>query len=89
MSVARCPLYLFKLDAKVVQAYFPKNPGNFAQHFLEIWHVNLPRSSVDFHQIHMERAPHRFFFEKNVGVAKSTFSLLKSHFFLAARRALP
>ena len=40
-----------------VQAYFPKSPGNFGQHFLETCHGNRPRSVVDLHQYHMERAP--------------------------------
>ena len=54
-----------------VQAYFPKKFLNFGQHFLEICHANPPRSGVDLHHIHMERAPHRFFFRKKVEVAKS------------------
>ena len=52
-------------------AYFPKIPGNLGQHFLDIPHANPPRSGVDLHHIHMERAPHRFFFRKKVEVAKS------------------
>ena len=32
-----------------VQAYFPKTPANFVQHFLEICHSNRPRSGVDLH----------------------------------------
>ena len=54
-----------------LQAYFPKSPANFVQHFLEICNSNRPRSGVDLHQYHMERAPHQFFSQKNVGVARS------------------
>jgi hypothetical protein len=55
-----------------LQAYFPKSPGNFGQHFLEICHANPLRSGVDLHHIHMERPPQRLFFRKNVKIAKST-----------------
>ena len=54
-----------------LQAYFPKKPGNFAQHFLEICHGNRSRSGMGLLHIHMERAPRRFFFRKKVEVAKS------------------
>ena len=40
-----------------LQAYFPKKPLNFGQHFLETCHASPPRSGVDLHQYHMERAP--------------------------------
>ena len=64
-----------------LQAYFPKKPGNFGQHFLETCHGNRPRSVVDLHQYYMEKAPHQKKIEKKFGVAKSTFSPWKSHFF--------
>ena len=51
------------------------------QHFLETCHSNKSRSAVHLHQYHMERPPHQKKIEKNVGVAKSTFSPRKSHFF--------
>ena len=54
-----------------LQAYFPKKPGNFIQHFLEICHGNRSRSGMGLLHIHMERAPRRFFFRKKVEVAKS------------------
>ena len=38
------------LAVMVVQAYVPKNPLNFGQHFLETCHGNRPRSGVDLHQ---------------------------------------
>ena len=76
----RTPVRISEVNQRL-QAYFPKKPGNFGQHFLETCHGNRPRSGVDLHQYHMERAPHQFFSQKNVGVAKSTFSLRKSHFF--------
>ena len=69
----------------MLQAYFPKNPLNFGQHFLEIWHVDPPRSSVDFHHIHMERAPRRFFFRKKVEVAKSHSFPIEITFFSEPR----
>ena len=65
----------------MLQAYFLKKPGNFAQHFLEIYHGNMSRSGVGLHQIHMERAPHQFFSQKNVGVARSQFFTRKRVFF--------
>ena len=65
----------------VLQAYFPKKPWNFGQHFLETCHGNRPRSVVDLHQYYMEKAPHQNKIEKKTGVAKSTFSPWKSHFF--------
>ena len=51
------------------------------QHFLETCHSNRSRSAVHLHQYHMERPPHQKKIEKKVGVAKSTFSPWKSHFF--------
>ena len=72
----------------VVQAYFPKNPGNFGQHFLEICHGNRPGSRVDLHQYHMERPPHQFFSQKNVGVARSKI-LPRKRVFFSLRAATP
>ena len=59
---------------------------NFGQHFLETCHGNRPRSGVDLHQYHIERPPHQKKSQKNVDVARSPSSPLKSHFFRAARR---
>ena len=58
------------------------------QHFLETCHGNRPRSSVDLHQYHMERPPHQFFSQKNVGVARSQNSPRKRVFF-SLRAATP
>ena len=69
----------------LVQAYFPKKPGNFAQHFLEICHGNRSRSGMGLLHIHMERAPHRFFFRKNVEVAKSHSFPIEFTFFSEPR----
>ena len=65
-------------------AYLLKKPGNFVQHFLETCHRSRPLYGVDLHQYHMERVPKPKKIEKKVGVAKSTSTLLKSHFFLVA-----
>ena len=77
------------LAVRHILAYFPKVPGNLGQHFLDIPHANPPRSGVDLHHIHMERAPHRFFFRKKVEVAKShSFPIEITFVFGAARRRL-
>ena len=71
-----------------LQAYFPKTPGNFVQHFLETYHGNRSRSGVGLHQYHMERAPHQFFSQKNVGVARSKI-LPRKRVFFSLRAATP
>ena len=69
----------------LVQAYFPKKPGNFIQHFPEICHGNRSRSGMGLLHIHMERAPRRFFFRKKVEVAKSHSFPIEITFFSALR----
>ena len=64
-----------------VQAYFPKNPGNFGQHFLDTCHGNRSLSGVGLHHIHMERAPRRFVFGKSRKVVKSHSFPIESTFF--------
>ena len=71
-----------------LQVYVTKKPGNFGQHFLETCHGNRPRSSVDLHQYHMERLPHQFFSQKNVGVARSK-NLPRKRVFFSRRAATP
>ena len=71
-----------------VQVYIAKSPGNFGQHFLETCHGNRPRSGVDLHQYPMERPPHQFFSQKNVGVARSK-NLPRKRVFFSLRAATP
>ena len=69
----------------MILAYFPKVPGNLGQHFLDIPHANPPRSGVDLHHIHMERAPHRFFFSKKSRSRKIALIPHRNHFFPVRR----
>ena len=87
-AFAQCH-YLLQLDSALcVQVYVTKKPGNFVQHFLEICHSNRPRSGVDLHQYLMERPPHQFFSQKNVGVARSKI-LPRKRVFFSLRAATP
>ena len=80
MPPRACTLSLRK---PCIQVYVTKKPGNFGQHFLEICHSNRTCSSVELHQYHLERLPHQFFSQKNVGVARSQNSPRKRVFFAA------
>ena len=62
-------------------AYRLKKPGNFAQHYLETCHGNRPRSVVDLHQYHMERAPHQKKSKKKSGSQNRPSPLGKVTFF--------
>ena len=64
-----------------LQAYFPKSPGNFVQHYLA---NGCPHAQMEarylIRTLH-KRPPIRFFFRKNVEVARSQNFPIKRVFF--------
>ena len=67
-----------------LQAYFPKSPGNFGQHYLANGCPHAQMKARYLIRTLHKRPPIRFFFGKNVGVARSQNSPRKRVFSLHA-----